>query len=68
MEEDFLDVNFLEKSLDKRYNTEHHHMKAEEKRKEMEENDALNIAKLEEGLLRFSKSQLSQKNSEVPSK
>lgn len=34
----------------------------------MEENDALNIARLQEGLLRFSKSQLSQKNSDVPSK
>lgn len=30
----------------------------------MEENDTLNIAKLEEGLQKFSMSQLSQKNTE----
>lgn len=34
------------------------------KKKEIEENDALNVAKLEEGLLKFSQSQLSQKNTE----
>ncbi len=34
------------------------------KKKEIQDNDALNIAKLEEGLLKFSQSQLSQKNTE----
>ena len=34
------------------------------KKKEIEDNDALNVAKLEEGLLKFSQSQLSQKNTE----
>lgn len=56
-------MNFLEKSLDKRYNAEHQ-QKLEEKKRELEENDALNIAKLEEGLQKFSMSQLSQKNTE----
>ncbi len=34
------------------------------KKKEIEDNDALNVAKLEEGLLKFSQSQLSQKNTQ----
>lgn len=47
-----------------RYNSIESKNKIEMKKKEIEENDALNVAKLEEGLLKFSQSQLSQKNTE----
>jgi hypothetical protein len=52
-EEDFLDVNFLEKSLDKRYSA---NIKNALKK---EEEDELNIAKLDEGLMKFSTSKAS---------
>ncbi len=52
-----MDVNFLEQSLDKKYQGSNRLTSAHKK---PEEEDALNIAMLEEGLLKFSKTQTNQ--------